>query len=556
MKRGLIIIAILFTTLLAVNVSAMLIAQCSDTDYLRQNADIIVIGKINSVQDLLENTNIEIQVEEYTKGTGDNAIKAIALGGQTVIVEDQPIFSSDDIGKKFKFYLKKGVPNTILCGLEGVKEISGECLEDADCPSAKCLGGIAKCVNEVCVTSRCSIEEEINLPPAGSLPGSSGYKLKIWWENLRARLILKEENRQIFKIKLLGQRLAELKKLQEIGKAELVVELAKKYETSLAEIENDADKLRALGKNTTLLQEHIVNMTYKHIIVLESVLEKVPDSAKDAIEHAINVSQRGYENALSHIKGKEKEREEVEVEIEKNASDRIKVEIQQDHINITKVDVKTQTVNREFELSTTNREEIITQISAITGITKSYIEEIIKFEIKTETEENVRECYLDTECGIGGCGSEICTKRDKADIIVTACMYKQEYSCLRKTTCSCIEGKCQWDKKITAYKECMTLLNATHTCTDSDGGKEYYTKGTTTGNTPSEPTTNIAGTYNDICTTNTLKEYYCEDNLVKSVEYNCREGCTAGACVFAAGGPVCGNGHCEGELETCPQDCK
>ena len=79
---------------------------------------------------------------------------------------------------------------------------------------------------------------------------------------------------------------------------------------------------------------------------------------------------------------------------------------------------------------------------------------------------------------------------------------------------------------------------STPTCTDSDGGKDYYTKGTITKcGTGGE--CEIATDRCDQCTGGTpgsvecfaVKEYYCESNEIKSDIYTCPSGCSDGACL-------------------------
>lgn len=64
------------------------------------------------------------------------------------------------------------------------------------------------------------------------------------------------------------------------------------------------------------------------------------------------------------------------------------------------------------------------------------------------------ECITDENCGVGGCSGEVCTTLSKSKEIVTICVWKPEYECLKKTSCGCIKGKCKWEEN-QAYKECM-----------------------------------------------------------------------------------------------------
>ena len=65
----------------------------------------------------------------------------------------------------------------------------------------------------------------------------------------------------------------------------------------------------------------------------------------------------------------------------------------------------------------------------------------------------------------------------------------------------------------------------TNRCTDSDGGRSYYTKGTVivTGSAPSASADSCVGTMK-------LKEYYCSRNMKQSKLQTCENGCANGAC--------------------------
>ena len=86
-------------------------------------------------------------------------------------------------------------------------------------------------------------------------------------------------------------------------------------------------------------------------------------------------------------------------------------------------------------------------------------------------------------------------------------------------------------------------------CTDTDGGVNYYVKGSTYGTAYG-----VAFYNNDSCSSNMLTEYYCSGVQSMSTSYNCGTiGCSNGACNKA----VCGNNFCDPtETSTsCPQDC-
>src|SRR3989338_10263002 len=67
------------------------------------------------------------------------------------------------------------------------------------------------------------------------------------------------------------------------------------------------------------------------------------------------------------------------------------------------------------------------------------------------------ECAYDSDCATGGCSGQICGEKEKVKEIVTTCEYKQEYDCLRLTSCGCIDNKCQWEDN-NDYKKCINNL--------------------------------------------------------------------------------------------------
>ncbi len=64
------------------------------------------------------------------------------------------------------------------------------------------------------------------------------------------------------------------------------------------------------------------------------------------------------------------------------------------------------------------------------------------------------ECLYDSDCATAGCSGEVCAVKEKAKDIITTCVYKEEYDCLKKTSCSCVDYRCKWDET-TQYKDCM-----------------------------------------------------------------------------------------------------
>lgn len=64
------------------------------------------------------------------------------------------------------------------------------------------------------------------------------------------------------------------------------------------------------------------------------------------------------------------------------------------------------------------------------------------------------ECDSDSDCAAAGCSSQLCAPKEKASDIITTCEYKEEYSCLKLTSCGCVDNKCQWLEN-EGYNECL-----------------------------------------------------------------------------------------------------
>jgi hypothetical protein len=106
--------------------------------------------------------------------------------------------------------------------------------------------------------------------------------------------------------------------------------------------------------------------------------------------------------------------------------------------------------------------------------------------------------------------------------------------CDENEDCSCsdCEGKrngCRDPYSVCQDGECVEK-EFEGECTDSDGGMDYFVKGTVTGKSK---TTNFTQSMYDICIDDsTLAEFFCGDNnKVDSEGYLCPNGCQDGACI-------------------------
>jgi len=135
----------------------------------------------------------------------------------------------------------------------------------------------------------------------GLLPDHPLVVFQDFFERLQVFFAFTPETRARVHIQLAEKRLAELNLAMEQNKTNLVPHLSEKFEKELNETEDEVNSAESEGKNVTELAEHVAAETYKHILVLQRVLNKVPDKAKESIEHAIEKSSHGHENAVEKI---------------------------------------------------------------------------------------------------------------------------------------------------------------------------------------------------------------------------------------------------------------
>lgn len=64
------------------------------------------------------------------------------------------------------------------------------------------------------------------------------------------------------------------------------------------------------------------------------------------------------------------------------------------------------------------------------------------------------ECNTDNDCATAGCSGQLCVSKDQAKDIITTCEYKEEYECLKLSSCSCMNNKCQWQEN-NEYLNCI-----------------------------------------------------------------------------------------------------
>lgn len=67
------------------------------------------------------------------------------------------------------------------------------------------------------------------------------------------------------------------------------------------------------------------------------------------------------------------------------------------------------------------------------------------------------ECNKNSDCAVGGCSNQVCAQQEKINEIITTCEYKEEYNCLKETSCLCVDNKCKFEENEN-YLKCLSKI--------------------------------------------------------------------------------------------------
>lgn len=247
--------------------------------------------------------------------------------------------------------------------------------------------------------------------PAGITPDSPIYGIKRFWESVQVTFAGGDVAKAKLKYRFAEVRLAEASEMLKKNKAELVEKAMKEYEAKLSEANDDAEKAVAAGKNIDEIVSLSSNKTSKHLAVLNRLLEKVPESARPAIENAIQASaNENYKivirdakkgkKIISTLRSKLKDeglREDLIIKAKQrlNVSDTIKATIGETEIKVI-ADVGDEYLR--LVVDSTDKAAAISQIAQRLNITEEKVSSLIEWKVlKTadEAKANLEEAKSD-----------------------------------------------------------------------------------------------------------------------------------------------------------------
>jgi hypothetical protein len=235
------------------------------------------------------------------------------------------------------------------------------------------------------------LAQETELPAPGLTPDSPLYFLERISEGIGTFFTFGDLKKAERYATLASERVAEAQAVVEKGKPEFAEKALTRYEEQLNRSLARAEKAKAKGQKVEKVTETLAEATGKQLLVLEGVLEKVPEAAKVAIVKAKEVSMAGQKNALKTLATENPERAtEINLKAAEARLNRAKAKAEEGEIDETEEAIK------EFEDQSKFGEEI-SQIAQGLGKDTTTVEQLvgkatsIHLEILAEVLEKVPE---------------------------------------------------------------------------------------------------------------------------------------------------------------------
>ncbi len=145
---------------------------------------------------------------------------------------------------------------------------------------------------------KADVSEHLILKDAGTLPDSWFYGFKRFGEGVQEFFTFDLLEKAKLKYDIAEIRLMEAEVMAREGKQDLADTSLKDYEIRLAEIEKNKKDISSSGRDVSSLSKIADDSAYKHILVLQKVHEKVPETAKPEIERVIEDSLERHSSLM------------------------------------------------------------------------------------------------------------------------------------------------------------------------------------------------------------------------------------------------------------------
>ncbi len=137
------------------------------------------------------------------------------------------------------------------------------------------------------------------------LPNQFGYSFKRFGENLKLFFTFSSEKRVLYLLTLSERRAVEIHYSIKENAIQNIETLSISYNNTLKKLNKNIEDLGKEHKTTILMEEKIANMTYKHILILQENLDKVPKQAEKSLQKTIDASINSHLQAREAVAKKQ-----------------------------------------------------------------------------------------------------------------------------------------------------------------------------------------------------------------------------------------------------------
>jgi len=165
----------------------------------------------------------------------------------------------------------------------------------------------------------------------GILPDSPFYFVKSWGRTVRSFFAFNAQEKAKLALRFANEDALAIKELCDKGECQLAEKHCEKFQEQFQRAIQWTERAREEGRDIEELIERLKENHLRQQQVLASLLEKVPEEAKEGILNAIENSSFGLENAIERIQGKqnlEQFREELNLQFS-NVGEETRIRIQE-----------------------------------------------------------------------------------------------------------------------------------------------------------------------------------------------------------------------------------
>lgn len=158
--------------------------------------------------------------------------------------------------------------------------------------------------------------EDLDLKDPKTLPGSPFYFLKDWGRGIQSFFTFGQLKKTDLEQKFANERIIELKKLVEAGKADktLLEKAIQKYERTMEKIKTLADKIEEKAENNTEVNKFLDKFTKQQVLhekILEKLEGQVPEAVLEKIKNAREQHLERFKDVMTKLADKDKIAEKV-----------------------------------------------------------------------------------------------------------------------------------------------------------------------------------------------------------------------------------------------------